>query len=145
MCLNIYTKKEDIPFGMKFVDYNDLYFNAMLLQDNKVSREILKAVDNAEYNSPNTFVGRDKALGSLNKALLSTGCKTLLNIAGSPDVCFDVIECGQNALALLPFIKHGNVLWQNPSLHLIDDRDCNVCVDGKRFFRFSQVLKYLMD
>ena len=32
MSLNIFTKKQDIPKEMKFVDYNDLFFNRYLVQ-----------------------------------------------------------------------------------------------------------------
>lgn len=145
MSLFIYTKQQDIPDSMQFVNYNDIFFDSIPLDDSEVSKEILKKIDNAEYSSPNTFVGRDVSLGNLNKNLLSTGCKTMLNVANKPDICFDVIECGQNALEVLPLIKNGNILWKNPALHLLNDSDCDICVDNKKFTRFSQVLEYLMD
>lgn len=145
MCLTIYTKKEDIPKGMKFIDYNDIFFDSVLLSDTVETKEILKKIDNASYGSENTFIGRDASLGKLNKGLLSTGCKTMLNIANNPDICFDVVECGQNALEIIPKIKNGNILWKNPALHLLYDYECDICVDGKNFERFSDVLEYLMD
>lgn len=145
MSLNIFTKKQDIPKEMKFVDYNDLFFNSIPLKNDETSRTILSRIDKARFNSSNTFIGRDESLGSLNKVMLSTGCKTLLNIASNPDICFDVVECGQNALEVLPIIHNGNVFWRNPALFLIDDVECDICVDKKHFTKFSEVLKYLMD
>ncbi len=41
---------------------------------------------------------------------LSTGSKILLNIYRYPELCFNVMECGDNALELLAGIKKDNIL-----------------------------------
>lgn len=145
MSLRIYTHKEEIPNGMKFVNYNDLFFNGGCLRNDTLSRKIMKEIDQAEYSSENTFIGRDKCLGSLNKEHLSTGCKTLLNIVYNPDKCFDVIECGVNALNLLPLIQNGNILWEMPVLHYIGDGDCDIVSQDIHFTKFRDFLKFMMD
>lgn len=145
MCLTIYTQKEDIPSNIKFINYNDKFFGSVQLSNDKLCQKIMNAVDNAQYSSPNTFIGRDKELGELNKEHLSTGCKTLLNIVNNPDMCFDVVECGQNALSLLCEIKEGHILWETPVLHYRGNAKCNICIDEKYFDDFREFLKYVMD
>ncbi len=41
---------------------------------------------------------------------LSTGSKILLNLYRYPELCFNVMECGDNALELLAGIKKDNIL-----------------------------------
>ena len=145
MSLKIYTDKKDIPKDMMFINYNDLFFAGETLLNDDISNEIMKSIDKAAYSSPNTFVGRDKSLGSLNKGLLSTGCKTLLNIANNPDKCFDVVECGPNALSMLPLITEGNILWEVPVLHYRGNIGCDIIINEKHFTDFRKFLSYIMD
>lgn len=145
MCLRIYTDKKAIPNDMKFIDYNDLFFNGESLKSDEVSKKIMREIDQAQYSTENTFIGRDKSLGNLNKEHLSTGCKTLLNIISNQDKCFDVKECGANALSLLPLIKNGNILWETPVLHYVGNASCDINIHEKHFTDFREFLKYVMD
>ena len=145
MSLKIYTDKNEIPNSIKFVNYNDLFFNGESLHNDKISEQILQSVDKAHYSTETTFVGRDESLGNLNKEHLSTGCKTLLNILYNPDKCFDVVECGANALSLLPLVKEGNILWKTPALHYLGDTDCDIEIHGRKFTKFKDFLSYVMD
>ncbi|MGN0153208.1 MAG: DUF4869 domain-containing protein [Lachnospiraceae bacterium] len=145
MSLRIFTDKSEIPSDMKLIDYNDLFFNGQSLADDEVSEIVMREIDKAEYNTENTFIGRDKSLGSLNKEHLSTGCKTLLNIISNPDKCFDVIECGSNALSLLPLIRNGNVLWKLPVLHYVGNTSCDIVIHNQHFTDFKKFLAYVMD
>lgn len=145
MGLVIYKKRSDIPSNMQFINYNDKYFNGTSLKNNEIDRLILSEVDGAQYSSENTFIGRDKSLGNINKEHLSTGCKTLLNIVNNTNKCFDIIECGQNAISLLRFIKEGNVLWENPVLHFVGDSSCDINIEGRHFTNFRDFLSYIMD
>lgn len=145
MSLNVYTNREDIPKGMQFINYNDKFFLSTSLRNDKFSGMVMKKIDKAEFHSRDTFIGRDKSLGALNKEHLSTGCKTLLNIINNSDKCFDVMECGQNALELLPIITEGNILWINPVLHFIGDAECDIIIHDNRFTAFRKFLQYIMD
>lgn len=145
MSLRIYTKISDIPDGLDVIDYNDKFFAGIILKDDEVSKQILKEIDQANYNSKNTFIGRDKSLGALNKSFLSTGCKTLLNIISKPEFCFNVIECGQNALKLLAKIHDGNIFWKNPVLFLTEDEPCDIIISNNRFTKFMDFTYYIMD
>lgn len=144
MSLNIYTSEEQIPQGVKLITQNDLYFDGLTnLSDDAVSHMIMKTIDHAEYHSPLTFIGRDPHQGALNKNLLSTGTKTLLNILQYPSLCFDVCECGNNALCLLTKIQEGNILWRNPVMvYWDDDSTCDFNFQGRVYedvFDFLQI------
>lgn len=145
MSLRIYVKKSDIPNGIKIVNYNDKFFNLVSLKNDSVTRDILLHIDRARYNSADTFIGRDETLGALNKSCLSTGSKTLLNIAYRADVCFDVIECGQNALRELVKIKEGIVLWECPVLLIHDAEECDIVINDRRFLNTMEFAEYIME
>lgn len=146
MSLNIYRNIEDIPKNIKYIDYNDLFFESTQLNSDSLTSYILNTIDKATYNSPDTFIGRDKNLGALNKENLSTGCKTLLNIISNTDKCFNVAECGQNCLEMLAYIKDGNILWKLPVLHcILDGKHCDINIDNKHFSNFDNFIEYIMD
>jgi len=146
MALRIVTDKKELDKkGIKYVDYNDIWFQSVSLKDNEVTRHILSYIDKAQYASSDTFIGRDEKLGALNKTLLSTGCKTLLNIVYNPDICFSVAECGPNALEALSFIDEGIIFWDKPVLFLIEDMDCNIEYDGKHYSKYMSFLHDVMN
>lgn len=141
--LTIYTDLAELnKEGKKLIRVNDLFFNMETnLEDSEIVRRILKTIDKAEYNSDLTFIGRTKSLGALNKNMLSTGTKTLLNILKHPDKCFDVCECGNNALSLLPLIKEGNVYWECPAVSYSGNGECDIYYNGKHFNDFYSFLE----
>ena len=98
MPLIVYTNKKDVEdSGKDLIMINDLFFDAeTVLKNSELVSKILEDIDKAKYNSDLTFIGRTKELGALNKSMLSTGTKTLLNIIQHPDKCFNVCECGNN-------------------------------------------------
>jgi hypothetical protein len=136
--LTIYREESAIPEGVKLIKDNDEYFDAKTkLYDTDLVRFILKKIDYAKYNSDNTFISREEKLGGLNKNLLSTGTKTLLNIISSDDVCFDVVECGINALDLLPKLSmediNGRILWKSCMYPFPDNYACDIMYNGQHF------------
>ncbi len=102
--------------------------------------EILKTVDKAEFNSSQTFVRKTKELGALNKSMLSTGTKTLINIIQHPEICFNVEECGNNALQFITRIYQGIILWQSPFLAYYGNKECDIVYHGKSFNDFYEFL-----
>ena len=55
MALNIYLSREDC--SLQIVREADSFFNAnTVIEDNEVTRMILKDIDNAKYNNSNTFL-----------------------------------------------------------------------------------------
>lgn len=145
MSLAVFTDKSKIPKDIKFVNYNDIFFGEVLLNETELVKTVLEKVDRAIYHSPTSFIGRDKDLGALHKSYLSTGCKTLLNIISNPNICFDVCECGPNALTLLSYIKNGYVYWHNPALQVLETYECDIKVDNITFTDFEEFVNYIMD
>lgn len=126
MSLNVYVKMDEIPEGMKVIRCNDAFFKGVDLQDDYVTNEILKYLDKARYGGACTFIGRNPDIGHLNKECLSTGCKTLLNVYYTPDVCFDFIECTYNVQEIIYLIRQGNVYT------------CDIAYRGKRYTDFNE-------
>lgn len=119
------------------------------MEDTEQCRRILRIIDQAEYCSEKTFIGRDKSLGALFTDNLSTGTKTLLNISQHRDLCFDTIECGNNALTLLmgftegQAVLHPGVVWDPDiwdSLGVLD-----VVFDGNHFTDLCAISSYMQE
>lgn len=139
--LKIYRTCDEVPKGTRIVRDNDTYFNYnTLLQDNALTREILFTIDRAKYVSELTVLGRTKELGNLNKQVLSTGTKTILNILSNPSDCFDLSECGDNVLKFLPRVTDGSMIWDVPCLVYCGKPDCNIEYRGKIYKDFYEFL-----
>ena len=142
--LNFYDHLEDIPHNIQIIKSNDAFFNAFsIISDDEFSTTVLKHIDKAIRVSDFTFIGRNPEFGSLFKNFLSTGAKTLLNIKQHPDLCFNIIECGVNALELLPFIREGYVY----SLDYVDiytndlNKHCNILYRGDIYTNLSNFIR----
>ena len=147
MALTIYTDIKDIEkVGKDLILINDLFFDSDTnLNDSELTDKILITIDKASYNSELTFIGRTKELGALNKNMLSTGTKTLLNIIHHPDKCFSVCECGNNVLSLLPLITDGCLYWSIPVVTYEGDPTCDIVCNGKRYNNFYEFLESVGD
>ncbi len=146
MSLNIYTSVSDIPSGMKYIKINDVFFNTRTqLMDDEFTKRVLDKIDKAEYVNSMFFSGRTKELGNINKNNLSTGTKVILNIHNNPNICFDVRECGNNVLKMLPLIHEGNILWENPVISYSGDKDCDIIFKGKVYNDFYELIGDLME
>ena len=141
MSLHIYRSVAEVPSGIRVVNGNDLFFNVMtLLSNTDLVSDILSVVDKAKYSSDLTFIGRTKELGALNKSMLSTGTKTLLNIIAYPNRCFNVVECGSNALQFIPRITEGYILWELPVAVCRDRPKCDIDYRGRHYTDFLEFL-----
>lgn len=146
MSLNIYRKRNEVPKGMKIVDVNDGFFDAdTMIEDTELIREILRTIDKAEYDTEAVFNSRSDKFKHLNKACLSTGTKTLLNIISHPNRCFNVIECGNNALEFLPQITEGNILFEHPVVAFSGNETCDIMYKGVRYTDFYEFLQYVYE
>lgn len=142
--LNFYDRLEDIPPNIQIVKSNDAFFNAFsIISDDEFSTTVLEHIDKAIRVSNLTFIGRNPEFGSLFKNFLSTGTKTLLNIKQHPDLCFNAIECGVNALELLPLIQEGYTY----SLDYVDiytndlNKHCNILYRGDIYTNLSNFIR----
>lgn len=143
MSLIIYEDKKQVPSNIEYVNWNDLFFEGEIINDDPLSRFVLKEVEQAEYVNKNYFRGRFVEDGNLNKSNLSTGTKTLLNIINHPDICFDTLECGDNALFALRKIKDGYIVEKSGVVFFHgDDLDCDFIYHDRKFSNFADYLKF---
>lgn len=143
--LNIFVG-DRLPDKLKIISVNDRYFrvNTLIKEDDVVSK-ILYDIDNVIRVGSDKVYSRFSPDVAISKNYLSTGTKTLLNIIAHPDKCFDVCECGNNALLALGLIKEGNIYWHAPAMFLDDCEDvqCSFSVYGKEFHSFCAFLDYM--
>ena len=143
MSIYLYTDRADVPAHTRVIDSSDEHFYG--IPDSRVADTILKDIDKAIRIDTNTYSLIDiPELGRINASCLSTGTKVLLNIITHPDVCFNLIECGNNALNKLSLIDEGVVLWETPVIYTDKkDQECDICYCGRRFNSFTSLFKYM--
>ena len=149
--LTIYTRRSDVPSTLRFVNNNDVYFAARTkLLNTSVVSTVLSEIDGAVRMSDVTFLGKFEGNLSLNKNFLSTGTKTLLNILQHSDTCFDVLECGDNAKALLGLISlsvaHAYVLWESNIIPYTLDKyiSCDIIRNGVHYTDMNTLADIMM-
>lgn len=143
MAINLYYNTEP-PAGLEVIRYNDIFFDAHTqLRQAPECERILRLVDKARYNSPDTFIGREERLGAIYREHLSTGTKTLMNILYNPDKCFDTLACGDNAVTLLFNFKQGYAKISNLPVFTPGYMDDNIDVilDGKECHSYEEVIE----
>lgn len=145
MSLKIYQNREEIPEGIRVVDVNDSWFNQYTkLRDIEKVKQILWSVDEARRADDTHFYPKIDPDGKIPKMFLSTGCKTALNVLSQPDICFNVIECGDNALTEILRLQNGCVLWEIVSVaYLCDDESVDVIIEDMHFTEASSAIEYL--
>lgn len=148
MSLIIYTSRSEIPSDLRIIDNNDRYFDGRsIIPDSPLVAHILKDIDGATRASDLAFYGKFLENVALDRSMLCTGTKTLLNILQHPDRCFNVIECGDNALAYLSKITDGFILWEVCSMPWLEGNDnCDIIIpaDGdKHYTSFNRVIDRL--
>lgn len=119
-------KKNAIPKNMKYINYNDIYFNkytASLLDERAAG--IIKTIDHSDMLSKYMISSRFNGT-ALNIDKLSTGCKTALNIMYNPDIVFDICECGDNALDVIYSLSDGSVFCSYPFISF-EMKKVNIC------------------
>lgn len=146
MSLTLYLYEKDIPNNVELCKNNDLFFDGCtLLKDTDLYSNVLMNIDQAVYNTPETFIGRDSSLGAIYRENLSTGCKTLLNIINNPNICFSLIECGVNAKELALQLPHGQALWYVDQLDIDNNASCDVICNGRHFTKIGDLIDYIDD
>jgi hypothetical protein len=141
MSLNIFETIEEIPQGVEYIKSNDLFFDAKgNIPNSEFAKAVLEHIDNARYFNNKSFIGRFGDDDLQPKSNLSTGSKTLLNIAQNIHQCFNVSECGNNALEMLFRINEGNILWKMPIVWLESDIDCDIMFKGKHYAKAFEFL-----
>lgn len=144
MALNVYTRKEDIPDGMFYVNDNDKLFVPTDFGKLDFVKDVICYVDKGSYESGLYFLGRDKDIGLLSLSCLSTGSKTLINIFNNPDKCFDISCCGTNAKLMLGKLHSGNIYWRFPVVIRLNGFpwECDINMLGRHFSNFGDLTTF---
>lgn len=132
--LHLYSNPEFRPEGTEYVRDNEEFFRNVTVYkvDSRVNG-LLKNTDGAVYQDE--FYFRDKFGCSVPWECLSTGGKTVLNVFYNPDVCFDTIECGMNALTDMKNLREGMIY---PNHLQCDDGvdDVDIIIDDNADYRY---------
>lgn len=141
--LHLYSDKECIPKGVKYIRDNVRYFIDVTINklDSRVDK-LLPLTDCAVYLNKDYFT--DKYGCSVPWIDLSTGGMTLLNIFYNDDCCFDTLECGRNALTDLKNFSVGRAypdhIWN------LDKKDeIDVIVDDNPDYRYTSFERWEHD
>ena len=145
MSLHIYTNISEIPANIKLVNDNESFFNnRTYLKDCEFTRKVLTTIDDSEYVDTTTFRSSFGNRDIIPRNCLSTGTKTLLNLYNNPTkYCFDLCECGNNALKVLREITEGYALFKIPviSVGRMPDKSCDIVFRGKRYTNLLDFLE----
>ena len=139
MALNVFKTEEEVKrHGLRLCSLNDRYFDLNTqLKNTDFVKLVLNDVDKGLFNSKNEY--KDRRGSIVPRSYLSTGAKTLLNIDSNEDVCFDVLECGNNVLILLGRLHCGNVLWKCPVVVCDADVECDILYSGKHYTKLRDL------
>lgn len=142
MSLNIFLSEKEVEnSGLNLVINNDLVFKSdTILTNSDFEKVVLEEVDKAEYYDKKQVKSlRSKEI--YNKNDLSTGCKTLLNIEKHPELCFTVVECGNNAKKFLFDLQDGNILWESITVAInASNKSCDIVLRGIHYTTVSSFL-----
>lgn len=111
--LNLYFKLSDIPKDLRYVKFNDAWFNRNIHGIKFGSKDIEKlllSVDKVKYIGNNRVLSKFEPNTGISVRELSTGCKTSINVISFTDCIFDGTECGDNALYEIFKSTKGNLL-----------------------------------
>ena len=84
----------------------DKYLDNIKFDDN--IKKIIKLIDNVEYIGNKRVKSKYVRDIAISVKELSTGCKSVINIASFESKIFSIAECGDNALQVLFNFKRGN-------------------------------------
>lgn len=145
MSLQIFRDIKDIQ--CPFERSNDLYFRSAFLYRDDFICEILDTVDQCDYVSDSVVFSR-RLNCQIPIGLLSTGCKTLLNIYMHSNICFSVEECGMNAIMMLRKFRDGKVYYKFPVFAVEDlekDNQCDILFEGNHFIKLTDLMQFCND
>lgn len=94
-------------------------FKEVKVTGTEKEREMLKLIEQAEYNDGNSFI--DRFGFKLYNSELSTGCKAALCVLGYPNNIIDLKECGLNARdVIISICDIGNIFISDNGITFCD-------------------------
>lgn len=135
--LDLYQSWKIVPGNLEIIEDNANYFmtHTIDMLDKRVNG-ILNTTDGAVFVNKEQF--KDKHGNTVPWFGLSTGGMTVLNVLYNPDKCFNLAECGVNALLDLLNVTQGYAAV----FHVFDydgDMDCHVRLNGMDDIIYNKV------
>lgn len=138
--LSIYTDSALIAKDDVIYD-NEAFFRRNIIKDEEAMKNIIKAIDLGEFMDITKF--KDRFGIVLYTTCLSTGAKTLINIANS-DKVINGCELGQNAIDYMLWNLNGRVFFKKGTLELDECLDCNrLLINNKHVNNLSEAEELL--
>lgn len=136
MSLMIYDKY-DIPseeYSKRVIRATSDFFdkNAKLI-DCETIRNLMFKIDNAEYINEYNFKSNMLFCGAPDKSYLSAGCKAAICIYLFPDLCFDSVVCGINALVEVLQLDRGSIYLEPGWIYNIRGKKCDIIYKNRHF------------
>ena len=97
--------------NMQFENSNDKFFDRNVLdyKIDDVVKQLIKTIDNTEYRDNGYIAAKFSPEMCVSITELSTGCKTAINVYLHPNIIFNAVECGANALAAICKFTRGKI------------------------------------
>lgn len=143
MSLEIFDREIDLPKGVKLIMSCDEFFDkgGAIIPDTEECKQLLIRFDHAIRHSDTSvkFKWKDEIYRA---TCLSSGAKAMICILARPDICFNVIECGDNVLNAMIKFKEGKIFMPFPNFayDFSGSDDCDIIWRGKHY---SSVLDFL--
>lgn len=121
----------------------ELAFNRVKLSGTEEEINLLRIIEQAEYNDATSFI--DRFGYKLWTTELSSGCKAALCVSYYTNKIVDLIECSLNARdAIINFCSDGTIIIEDNSItirKLVDN--VNVDIDGYKFSDIDEINYYI--
>ena len=95
----------------KYCEYNDAWFDKYTdnIQFDDNIKKIIKKIDDVDYIGNKRVLSKFVKDTAISVKELSSGCKTVINVANFPNIIFSAAECGDNALQVIFNFNKGNI------------------------------------
>lgn len=122
---------------------SEVAFRLITLRGTNLERTLISEIEQGSYVDSAFFI--DRFGYKLPISELSTGCKTALVVANSPDRVVDLAECGNNARdAIIRNVKNGRILLSYNGVDIFYSGDGDVEVDlcAEDVYRFTSLWRF---
>ena len=146
--LNLFFKGEnnERAKGLPLVEDVELELLSTNISDTKITRDLIKKIEQGEYLDNNSFIDRFGFKLYINN--MSTGCKAALIVSANPNKLIDLRECGWNARdEIIKNCKEGNILIKHSDITFAltaeEENSIDVRLDDYRFTNINSLNRYI--
>lgn len=117
----------------EYCKYNDAWFDKYVdkIEFTENIKKIIKIIDDVDYIGDKRVLSKFIKNTAISVKEISSGCKTVINVASFPNMIFSAAECGDNALQVIFNLKRGNIYLPFFILPRKFTNDIEVIYNGK--------------